>query len=94
MNQDDSSVFHTEHDTSDTGTSSLNNSLSEEEFTIVESANPDRGSLKLTISCRRKSSDNEVDEYSSVMSDNILLPGHENVGNSVDKEYQVLSTYK
>ena len=80
MNQDGSNVLHSEHETSDTNSRSLNSSLSEEEFSI-ESSNLDSGGLKLTISCRRKSCDNEVDDFRTVMSH---LPVHSSDESSKD----------
>ena len=66
MNQDEQSAFNSD-DTSDEASSYLNNSLSEGDFAI-ESSNLDSGGLKFTILCRRKSSDNDVDDSRTNMS--------------------------
>ncbi|CAL1542033.1 unnamed protein product [Lymnaea stagnalis] len=61
MNQDGGTTEQSsDYETSDANTSSLNNSLSEEEFSI-ESSNIDSGGLKLTISCRKRSCEDEHD---------------------------------
>lgn len=49
-----------DYETSDNGTNSLNNSLSEEEFT-AECSNIESDGLKLMISFRKRSCDDEVD---------------------------------
>ncbi|XP_035824924.1 uncharacterized protein LOC101849998 isoform X2 [Aplysia californica] len=87
MNRDGSGVLHSEHESSDTNTSSLNNSLSEEEFSI-ESSNLDSGGLKLTISCRRKSCDNEVDDFRAVMSHLPLHSSDESSKDCMEKDCQ------
>lgn len=60
MNQYGEVEPSSDYETSDTGTNSLNNSLSEEEF-MVKCSNIDSSGLKLMISFRKRSCDDEVD---------------------------------
>ena len=89
MNQDELTAFHSDNDTSDETSSSLNNSLSEGDFAI-ESSNFASGGLKFTISCRRKSSDNDVDDSRANMSQEPLRINDRCTKESAQPIYQVI----
>lgn len=88
MNQDGGTEQSSDYETSDAAASSLNNSLSEEEFSI-ESSNIDSGGLKLTISFRKKSSEDDTD-YSAGAN----LNRSKQQGASLDPEENHLSMEK
>lgn len=58
MNQDDRTEPWSDFDASDANNSSLNNSLSEEEF-LIQSSAPGEVGLKFKISCLKKGTNND-----------------------------------